>query len=632
MALLYLDDIHFSVGTRVLLDGVNAAIEPGERVCLIGRNGEGKSTLLRIVTGEQRADAGDVRLSPGARLASLAQDPRLDYSGTVREYVSEGLGELGADLARYHALIEHLADADEAMMREFETLQQRIEARDGWRADQRVQAVMQRLGLPGERPVADLSGGWRRRAALGRALVSEPDILLLDEPTNHLDIEGIAWLQDFLRDFRGALLFITHDRAFLQALATRILELDRGQLSSWPGDYANYLRRKEEREHAESLANADFDKKLAIEEVWIRQGIEARRTRNEGRVRRLKALREERSARVDRQGRASMSLDAGQVSGKRVFEAEHVDLSLGGKALLRDFNLRVQRGDRIGLIGPNGAGKSTLLKLLLGEIAPDAGTVERGTQLSVAFFDQHRSALDPERTAIENLDGGNDMLEINGEKRHAISYLRDFLFTPDRARSKVSALSGGERNRLMLAKLFMQPANLLVLDEPTNDLDLEALEVLEEVVLGYTGTLLIVSHDREFIDNTVTSVLVFEGEGQVNEYVGGYSDWLRQRASAAPTASSVPKAASVTPPPAPAATPTAPRKLGFKEQRELDELPARIETLEQEQAELTALTASADFYQGRPEAVKITLERLNAVSESLGQAYARWEELEARRG
>lgn len=626
MALLTLENLSFAIGVQSLLDGVSLTIDAGERVCLIGRNGEGKSTLLRIISGEQGADDGVVRLEKGKRLAFVPQEPRLNVEGSVFEAVSEGLGEIGRLVQEYHRVSAQLADAsDESLLKRLQQLQHELEVHDGWRLEQRVEQVLSRLQLPADVPVKSLSGGWQRRVALGRALVQEPDLLLLDEPTNHLDIEAIDWLESFLLDYSGALLFITHDRAFLQRLANRIIELDRGQLTSWPGDYQNYLRRREERENAEAIQNADFDKKLAQEEAWIRQGIKARRTRNMGRVRALQEMRRERQRRVEKQGTANLQMSAVEQSGKIVFEAEHLSKTFDGKTVIRDFSTRILRGDRIGLIGPNGAGKSTLIKLLLGEIEADGGKLKRGTNLQVAYFDQYRQQLDENKSALENVDDGSETVTINGQPRHVISYLQDFLFTPERARSPVRALSGGERNRLLLARLFARPANLLVMDEPTNDLDIETLEVLEELLLNYDGTLLLVSHDRAFLNNVVTSTIAFEGNGVVREYVGGYDDWLRQRrrpqaekkAAAKPAEKAKPK-------------PQSRKKLSYKDQRELDQLPQRIESLEEEKAVLEARVGEADFYQSDAETIKRTLAELEAATQTLEQAYERWAELEAQ--
>ncbi|MEW5973730.1 MAG: ATP-binding cassette domain-containing protein [Pseudomonadota bacterium] len=664
MPLLTVDHLGFSVGTRTLLKNVGFTVEPGERIALIGRNGEGKSTLLRILashpsgiharspqsgegarlilTGEQRPDEGEIRLAPGARVAFLPQDPHMESDATVYETVLAGLGDLHDLLLRYHASLHGVEQGDEIALQQLARLQQELEARDGWSASQRVDEVISRLELDPDRKVRELSGGAQRRVLLAQALVQEPDLLLLDEPTNHLDIASIEWLEGFIRDFRGAVLFITHDRAFLQRLANRILELDRGSLTSWPGDWDNYLRRREEREHAEAQQNAEFDKFLAQEEVWIRQGVKARRTRNEGRVRRLEALRLERAERVNKQGRVEVSLGSSPTSGKIVVETEHATKSYAGKTVVKDLSIRIQRGDRIGLVGPNGVGKSTLLKLLLGEIQPDSGTVKIGTQLSIAYFDQHRAQLNPDWTAIENLCDGGDRIEVHGENMHGIGYLQRFLFTPDRARTKVSALSGGERNRLLLARLLAKPANLLVLDEPTNDLDLETLEVLEQALLEYDGTLLVVSHDRVFLDNVVTSLLAFEGEGKIREVVGGHADWIMIREQEESANTRQDRAGQKTEHPAaspkleaqaPAPIVAKPRvKLSFKDQRELDLLPGQIDALEAEQAELTAQSSDPAFYQGDQAAIKTALDRLIQIAEELEAAYARWAELDEMQG
>ena len=518
-------------------------------------------------------------------------------------------------------------DASEAKVQRLAELQHALEAGDGWRLEQKVETVITRLSLPADAPMSSLSGGLRRRVLLARALVSEPDLLLLDEPTNHLDIEAITWMEEFLLGFNGALLFITHDRTFLRRLATRIIELDRGHLTSWPGDYDNYLRRREERLNAEAKENARFDKKLAEEEAWIRQGIKARRTRNEGRVRALKGMREERAQRRALQGKARLAVDAGDISGKLVAEVEHVSYSWDARPVVKDFSTRILRGDRIGVIGPNGAGKTTLLRLLLGDLQPDSGSVRLGSKLEVAYFDQQRAQLDLEKTVLDNLDQGREMVTVNGRTRHAISYLKDFLFLPDRVKQPVKVLSGGERNRLLLARLFLQPANLLVLDEPTNDLDAETLDLLEDLLLEYDGTLLLVSHDRAFLDHVVTSTLVFEGDGQVGEYVGGYEDWLRQRPK--PQAQAARAEAKPTAPAKQNKPGATRKKLSYKDQRELETLPARIEALESEQAELQALVSSPEFYQGDGETVKQTLARLEQVGEELEIAYGRWETLES---
>ncbi|MBN2886262.1 MAG: ATP-binding cassette domain-containing protein [Chromatiaceae bacterium] len=628
MTLLSLESVSLSYGLPPLLEEVSFAIERGERLCLLGRNGCGKSTLLKLIAGDIEPDSGVVRASGSLRVARLEQEVPAGREARVFEVVAEGLGALGA-LVRDYLQLSHSLDAtagEEALAR-LAQLQQQLEDGDGWAIEQRVERVISRLGLDADAAFAALSGGLQRRVLLARALVSEPDLLLLDEPTNHLDIDSIDWLESFLLEFPGALLFVTHDRRFLQRLATRILELDRGRLTDWPGDYANYLRRREERLHAEAQAAAHFDRKLAEEEVWIRQGIKARRTRNEGRVRALESMREERRARREQQGRARLQLGEAERSGKLVVEAEGVSHGWGERLVVRDFSTLILRGDRIGIIGPNGVGKSTLLKLLLGELEPQQGRIRRGTNLQVAYFDQLRAQLDLERSVQDNVAEGRDQVEVEGRSRHVLSYLKDFLFTPERARQPVKALSGGERNRLLLAKLFTRPANVLVLDEPTNDLDVETLELLEELLTNFQGTLLLVSHDRELLDNLVTSSLVFEGEGRVGEYVGGYSDWLRQRPAPEP-----PAQAQVRPaPPPPARARPASVRLSYKEGRELAELPERIEALESEQASLQQRLADPALYREAGDAAGALRSRLDEVEQALEAAYARWESLEERR-
>ncbi|TVR57016.1 MAG: ATP-binding cassette domain-containing protein [Candidatus Competibacteraceae bacterium] len=633
MPLLSIDQLSIAFGAELLLDGASFQIDAGERVCLIGRNGTGKTTLLRLLAGEIQPDGGEIRRQPGLRVATLAQELPAETAATVFDIVAGGLEGLGALLAEYHQAAHQLGHAatPEGMQR-MERLQHELEARDGWRWQQRVETVLTRLQLPADASLTELSGGWRRRALLGRALVGEPDLLLLDEPTNHLDLETIQWLEEELLAFRGGLLFVTHDRALLRRLATRLLELDRGVLTSWPGDYAVFLEKKQALLEVEARHNAKFDKKLAQEEAWIRQGIKARRTRDEGRVRALLALREERRQRRERVGKASFELEQAETSGKLVIEAKKIAYAWRDEPLVRDFSVRIQRGDRIGLIGPNGCGKSTLLGLLLGRLEPKAGQVRWGTKLEIAYFDQLREQLDPEQTVLDSVAGGRENLEINGQSRHVIGYLGDFLFSPQRARSPVKSLSGGERNRLLLARLFSQPANLLVMDEPTNDLDLETLELLEELLLEFTGTLLLVSHDRAFLDNVVTSCLVFEGEGRIREYVGGYSDWLRQRPAPEPVGVAPPKPAS-KPAPKSAARPaqsTASGKLSYNERRELERLPARIEELEQRQQNGQARTADPAFYQQEAATVARQLAELRALDAELEAAYARWEALAGR--
>lgn len=633
MTLLKFTDVSLAYGAMPLLDGVSWQIARGERVCIIGRNGTGKSSLMQLAKGAQAPDDGEIWRAPGLKIGELPQElPRADER-SVFDVVAEGLAEVGALLARYHHLSQHIQGDDD--LTELTRVQQELEARDGWRLQQLVDSTLSRLNLPAEKTLAELSGGWRRRVLLAQALVAEPDLLLLDEPTNHLDIGAIAWLEEALLGFNGAVLFITHDRAFLQSLATRILELDRGRMIDWNGDYASFLEHKEQQLAAEETANALFDKKLAQEEVWIRQGIKARRTRNEGRVRALKAMRAERAERRERQGKASIQLETAEKSGKQVIVAENISFAHpGSQPQVKDFSLVLQRGDRIGLLGANGTGKTTLLKLLLGELQPQSGSIEIGTKLEVAYFDQLRLQLDPEKTVIDNLSEGRDFITIDGQSRHVLSYLGDFLFSPQRARTPVKALSGGERARLLLAKLFSKPANMLVLDEPTNDLDVETLELLEEVLLGFQGTVLMVSHDRAFLDNVVTSTLVFEGQGRVREYVGGYQDWLRQGGSPRllgveeireqkPLVAAEPAAAPVA---APVAVPK--RKLSYKEQRELEALPGQIEALEEEQAALQRETAEPSFYQRPAEETRAALARLESLQHELDVLLERWAELD----
>jgi ATP-binding cassette subfamily F protein uup len=628
MPLISLQSVALSYGSPPLLEDVDLTIEPGERICLIGRNGVGKSTLLKILTGEVQPDGGEVRRPSGVTIARLVQELPRDEDRRVFDVVAAGLGELGALVSEYFHLSHRLADGESGLARLAE-VQQALEAGDGWAIEQRTERVISQLGLDAETPFSALSGGLQRRVLLAQALVRAPDLLLLDEPTNHLDIAAIDWLEEFLLTFPGSLLFITHDRVFLRRLATRILELDRGRLTDWPGDYDNYLRRREERAHAEALANARFDRRLSEEEVWIRQGIKARRTRNEGRVRALEAMRRERQERREQLGQARLRLGEAQRSGRLVVEAEGVGFAWGEQPVIRDLDTLILRGDRVGIIGPNGAGKSTLLRLLLGELAPDTGQIRRGTNLQVAYFDQRRAQLDESLSVLDNVAGGSDRVTIDGQDRHILSYLKDFLFPPERARQPVKALSGGERNRLLLAKLFAQPANLLVMDEPTNDLDAETLELLEELLAEFQGTLLLVSHDRALLDNLVTSTLVLEGDGRVAEYVGGYSEWLRQRpepavGETAPTAR--PKAESKR---APA---RAAKRLSYKESRELEALPARIEALEAEQGTLHARLSAPDLYQQGGEAVTALQARLAEIEAELAEAYRRWEDLEARGG
>jgi ATP-binding cassette subfamily F protein uup len=654
VSLISVDGASIAFGHVSLLDHADFALEPRERVCLVGRNGTGKSTLLKILAGELAPDDGAVRRRDTLKVALLAQDVPRDLPATVYETVAAGLPALAEALSQHHAVSVALANAQiadrDALTRALADLQHRIEALGGWNVSQRVEAVLDRLDLPPDVLVGECSGGTRRRVMLARALVAEPDVLLLDEPTNHLDIDAITALEELLVAFEGSCVFVTHDRALIRRLATRIVELDRGRLTSHHGDYDTYLRRKQRTLDAEARANAQFDKFLAEEEVWIRKGIEARRTRNEGRVRRLQALRVERRQRVALQGTLKLDLDAGRRSGAIVADLDRVTFGYGAEPLVRDLTMTVRRGDRLGIIGPNGSGKTTLLKLMLGELAPQRGRVVLGTGLSVAYFDQQRAQLDPDKSVRDNVAENTDFVVIGAKKKHVVGYLGDFLFPPARTNSKASSLSGGERNRLLLAKLFTRPANLLVLDEPTNDLDVETLDLLEELLADFTGTILLVSHDRDFIDNVVTSVLAFDHDGVFREYVGGYRDWLRQRPSQTPRGS--PQAV----PPANATAPTRPgvdrpvaavgrsdvehtevssrppgkKKLSYNEQRELAGMPDNISALEARQIELQALIGSRDFYKRDKAAIAATLEELDVVNARVATAYARWDELDAR--
>ncbi|WP_077928541.1 ATP-binding cassette domain-containing protein [Wohlfahrtiimonas populi] len=638
MAILTLQNISLAFGDRPLLKDLDFTLDKGDRVALIGRNGEGKSSLLKVILGDVIPDDGEIVIDRGYRIASLSQDIPRDLTQTVYDVVAEGIPEVGQKLVQYHQLL--LQPEAEMDLDRLGKLQQEIDALDGWSLDQKVMTIITQLALPKDEIIANLSGGWIRRVLLGKALVSEPDLLLLDEPTNHLDIDAILWLEEMLlKNYSGALLFITHDRQFLEKIANKIIELDRGVLSEFPGDYQNYQRRKEEMVHAESQERALFDKRLAEEEVWIRQGIKARRTRNEGRVRALKAMREQYKDRISKQGVAKLKFEEGQESGKRVISAENISYSIGDKEIIQNFSTTLIRGDRIGLIGANGAGKSTLLKLLFQQIKPQSGKVEVGTKLEIAYFDQLRSVLDLEKSVIDNVAEGSDFVEINGKKQHIIGWLQDFMFTPEKARSPVKALSGGERNRLLLAKLFAKPANVIVLDEPTNDLDIETLEVLEELLLSFEGTLLIVSHDRAFIDKTVTSTLVFEGNGRISQYVGGYTDWLESSESqkyfahteAEQQKNIEKKVLVVEKKSVENETKVQKVKLSYKETRELETLPKLLETLEQEIDELSQQTQSGDFYQRNHLEQSKVLDELAKKNEALEEAFMRWEELEQKR-
>ncbi|HET7158430.1 MAG TPA: ATP-binding cassette domain-containing protein, partial [Burkholderiales bacterium] len=604
------------------------SLDAGERVALIGRNGSGKTSLLKVLAGERALDDGKLWRKPELRLAFVAQEPPLDLEHSVFEAVASGFGALQTTLIEYHKLTHGLTPmTTQAELDRMYELQHVLDHGDGWTINSRDEALIDRFALPADAFVRELSGGYRKRVALAQALAIEPEVLLLDEPTNHLDIAAIEWLQGLLKDYAGAVLFVTHDRRFLDEVATRVIELDRGVLASFPGSYADYQRRKEEMLNAESVANARFDKLLAQEEVWIRQGIKARRTRNEGRVLRLEGLRRERAARRERVGQVSFAVGQGERSGELVAELKDVSKSFGDKHIIRNFSTRILRGDKIGLIGPNGAGKSTLLKLILGELPPDTGTIRSGTRVEVAYFDQLREQLDDNAILIDTISQGAEYIEIGGARKHVMSYLGDFLFRPERARAKVSALSGGERNRLLLARLFSRPANVLVLDEPTNDLDIETLELLESLLLEYTGTLFLVSHDRAFLDNVVTQVIAFEGDGVLREYVGGYSDWERQRA--APESKSVQPAAATKSQSAPRAKDKSTR-LSFKESRELEALPDAIAALEREQAQITSELADPTVYKDQPERLKTLQQRFEAIDIELKKSYARWEALEAK--
>lgn len=632
MPLINLQSITLSYGVPPLLDGVSLRIDEGEHVCLLGRNGVGKSTLLKLIAGDIQPDDDTLQVGAGTRISLLAQNLPMAAAGSVFDQVAGGLGE-PADLVReYHDLGRRLgAGTDASLLARLEAIQHRLETIDGWNSEQRVARIISRLNLDPDAAFSTLSGGLQRRVLLARALVSEPDLLLLDEPTNHLDVEAIEWLEGLLSEFKGALLFVTHDRVFQQRLATRILELDRGHLTDWPGDYQNYLRRRDERRHAEALATARFDRKLSAEERWIREGIKARRTRNEGRVRLLKEMRAARRQRRAPTGKVRLRLNDAERSGNLVMEAIGVSYAWDGGPLVQDLDTLILRGDKVGIIGPNGAGKSTLLKLLLGELVPDSGHIRRGTNLEVAYFDQLHAGLEEDQSVRDNVAGGSDQVVVGGRGRHVLSYLKDFLFTAERARQPVHALSGGERNRLLLAKLFTRPANLLVMDEPTNDLDTETLELLEELLVGFKGTLLLVSHDRALLNAVVTSTLVFEGTGNVREYVGGYDDWLRQRPPP-PAEPVTPKPKTPAPSaPKPQATATA-GKLSYKDQRELQALPARIDVLETEQAALHGRMVDPAFYRQAGSTIAAAKERLATVEDELEQAYARWETLEAIQG
>ncbi|MFV5311531.1 ATP-binding cassette domain-containing protein [Acinetobacter schindleri] len=629
MAYITLRDVQLAFGGPALLDGANFNLERGERVCLIGRNGEGKSTLLKLIEGSLLPDSGEVSLQNGITISMLAQDVPMD-SGKVADIVADGAGEASEVLRAYHEASEACVLGDMEACDRMGSLQHKMDQLDGWALETKVNSILSKMGLDPDADLADLSGGRKRRVLLARALLTQPDVLLLDEPTNHLDVESIEWLEKFLLDQNNlTLLFISHDRSFVDSIATRIVELDRGTLRSYEGNYSRYLELKAQQMEAEEKQNALFDKRLAEEEVWIRQGIKARRTRNEGRVRALKALREESKARRSQQGKVSMATQDASRSGKVVFEIEHLSVKFGDNApIINDFSALVMRGDRIGLVGDNGVGKTTLIKAILGQLE-HGGTVKTGTQLEVAYFDQLRNVLDLEKSVKDNVAEGSDHVDINGSRRHIYSYLQDFLFSPERARTPVKALSGGERNRILLAKLLLKPSNLIVMDEPTNDLDMVTLELLEEMLSGYKGTLLLISHDRAFMDNVVTSTWVFDGKGNIDEYIGGYQDYLEQRPNrtAVDQKSAVKKAAAKAE--AAAAAP-APKKvkLSYKDQRELEQLPAEIEALESEQAELSDKLADGSWFVKDAAAATKASERLGEIDEILLEKMERWDELE----
>jgi ABC transport system ATP-binding/permease protein len=623
--LLQLSQVSLAYGHVPLLDHADLVIEPGEHIGLIGRNGTGKTSLLKIIAGSAKPDEGRVLLAPGAKLASVAQEPTFEAHLTVFEAVAEGVGEVQQLLLDYHAA------ANAGDMERMHDLHEALDAANAWTIEHRIEATLDRLQLPADRFVDELSGGLRKRVALARALVLEPDLLLLDEPTNHLDVTAIEWLEEALAVLPGSVLFVTHDRRFLDRVAKLILELDRGRLTSYPGNFSEYEKRKAEALAIEEVRERKFDKELAQEEKWIRQGVEARRTRNEGRVRRLEALRTERAARRERVGKVEISVSAGERSGKLVAELEHVSKSYGGKRVIDDFSTRILRGDKIGLIGPNGSGKTTLLRLILGQIEPDAGRVRLGTKVAVAYFDQFRAVLDEEATLADTISPGSDFVELEGARKHIISYLGDFLFPPERARAPVKTLSGGERNRLLLARLFARPANVLVLDEPTNDLDIDTLELLEALLQDYQGTLFLVSHDRAFLDNVVTQTIAFEGDGRWKEYAGGYSDWKRAasgRAVVEVEGKTNGEKESIEP------RPSSNKRSGlsYKETRELEEVAKRIESLEKEQSELARRIADPATYQDRTVDVKALNVRHAAVGAELERVLVRWEELETKKG
>lgn len=633
MPYITLENASLAFGHVALLDKTAFQLDAGERVGLIGRNGAGKSSMLKALAGEIKLDDGKVWTAQSAQTVYVPQEPVLNPKHTIYEAVAEGLGAVQKTLVAYHDVTHKMSEPDadfDTLMKEMEVLQHDLDNLGAWEMQSKIETVLTKLSLDADVVISTLSGGWRKRVALGRALVAEPEVLLLDEPTNHLDLDAILWLEELLLTFKGAVLFITHDRRFLNRLATRIVELDRGKLTDFVGTYSNYLVKKTELLAIEETQAAKFDKVLAQEEAWIRQGIKARRTRNEGRVRQLEKLRLERAARRERQGEVKLNIDAGERSGKLVAELNHVSKSYGDKTLITDFSTRILRGDRIGLLGPNGIGKTTLLKLILGEIEPDNGDIERGTKINVAYFDQMREALDEEATLADTISPGSDFIEIGTERKHVISYLEDFLFAPQRSRSPVKSLSGGERNRLLLARLFARPTNVLVLDEPTNDLDIDTLELLESLLQDYKGTLFLVSHDRDFLENTVTQVIAFEGNGLLDEFGGGYDDWLRFSEQKTAAKTSVNKAFEKKPAAKKSASKNTATKLSFSEKNELEGLPQEIEALEAEQSQINTQFTNPDIYRDKPEMVKILQKKLTEIEATIETKLARWDALDKR--
>lgn len=632
MELLRFQQASLAFGTHPILDKVDFSLFAGERVCLVGRNGAGKSSFLKILTGHQNLDDGQVVRQNNLVVSRLEQDPPARVDIKVADFIREGAGDLAEKLQRFYHLADHFSDATEAEQREFGTLQAELDTRQGWQLESRIEELCLQFEMDPNTTLASLSGGWLRKAALAKALVSQPNVLLLDEPTNHLDVAAIQWLEQFFMNFKGAIIFISHDRAFIRALASRIIDLDRGELTSHPGNYAEYLERKQKMLETEQQHNALFDKKLAEEEVWIRQGIKARRTRNEGRVRALKALRNERAARVEQMGKVEFAIEQSQKSGKLVFETKDVNVSFKGETVLKDINVLVMRGDRIALVGPNGVGKSTLIKTLLGEYKADSGEIKRGTNLEVAYFDQHRIQLDLDATVQDNVADGKQEITQNGQTRHVLSYLQDFLFAPARARTPVRALSGGEKNRLLLARLFAKPSNLLILDEPTNDLDVETLELLEDILQQYQGTVLLVSHDREFVNNTVTSSLYFAGQGKVVDIAGDYEDVLayqKRQQNTIKAVETVQKSVKPVEDKPVELSSSSSKKLSYKEKRELELLPALIETLDTELSALQQQVNDPQFFRQSAEYTQKALNQLHETESKLAHAYERWEQLEA---